>query len=151
MEIENVVLANIDEMLKIEKQAFASHWSRQTFLDEFSAENGHYIAATEKGKIIGYTGYRYVLDEAHITTLAVDKRNRKKGIGTFLIQRLIEDAKAAGLKKLYLEVRQSNIPAQKIYKKHGFKVLDRRREYYQHPVEDALVMQNDNIEVSRGQ
>ncbi len=145
MNIENAMLENIDEMLKIEKKAFVSHWSRQTFIDELSAENGHYIRAIENNKTIGYSGFRYVLDEAHITTLAVDKKFRKKNIGTMLIARLIEDAKSKAIKKLYLEVRQSNIPAQKIYKKLGFKVLDRRREYYQHPVEDALVMQNDNL------
>jgi ribosomal-protein-alanine N-acetyltransferase len=94
---------------------------------------------------MGYSGFRYVLDEAHITTLAVHNKFRKKGIGTKLVEQLMKDAKARGLNKLYLEVRQSNIPAQKIYKKLGFKVIDRRREYYQHPVEDALVMQNDNF------
>lgn len=142
MNFEPAVLENIDEMLKIEKKSFASHWNRQTFLDELSADNGYYIKIKDKGAILGYSGFRYVLDEAHITTLAVHHRFRKKGIGTKLIEQLIKDAKARGLKKLYLEVRQSNIPAQKIYKRLGFKVIDRRREYYQHPVEDALVMQN---------
>ena len=145
MNFETAKMENIDEMLKIEKKAFASHWNKQTFVDELSAENGYYIVAKEDGKILGYTGFRYVLDEAHITTLAVHHKHRKKGIGGKLIEKLINDARERGLKKLYLEVRQSNVPAQKIYKKHGFKVLDRRREYYQHPVEDALVMQNANI------
>ncbi len=149
MNFELARLENIEEMLKIEKKAFASHWNRQTFTDELSAENGYYIVAKEKDKntdrILGYTGFRHVLDEAHITTLAVHHKFRKKGIGYRLIEQLIKDARLRGLKKLYLEVRQSNLPAQKIYKRLGFKVLDRRREYYQHPVEDALVMQNDNI------
>ena len=138
-------IENVDEMLKIEKKAFASHWNKQTFLDELSAENGHYIAFMLSDKMIGYSGFRHVLDEAHITTLAVDRKQRKKGVGTKLIARLLNDAKGLGLKKLFLEVRQSNIPAQKIYKKLGFKVIDRRREYYQHPVEDALVMQNEDL------
>jgi ribosomal-protein-alanine N-acetyltransferase len=142
---EKVKLEDIDEMLKIEKKSFHSHWSRQTFIDEFSADNGHYVAIKDGGRILGYSGFRYVLDEGHITTLAVSPKFRKKGIGTKLIAQLIEDAKVKGLKKLYLEVRQSNVAAQKIYKKFGFKVLDRRREYYQHPGEDALVMQNDDF------
>ena len=145
MNFEPALLENIDEMLKIEKKSFASHWNRQTFLDELSAENGYYIKIKDKDRIMGYSGFRHVLDEAHITTLAVHHKFRKKGIGSKLIEQLIKDARARGLKKLYLEVRQSNIPAQKIYKKLGFKVIDRRREYYQHPVEDALVMQNDNF------
>ncbi len=132
----------IDEMLKIEKKAFASHWNKQSFIDELSSENGLYLGAFDKSKIVGYTGLRHVLDEGHITTLAVDRRHRKKGVGTFLISKLLERAKEIGLSQVYLEVRQSNLIAQKIYKKHGFKILDRRREYYQHPVEDALVMQN---------
>jgi len=142
---EKVKLEDIDEMLKIEKKSFHSHWSRQTFIDEFSADNGHYVAIKDGGRILGYSGFRYVLDEGHITTLAVSPKFRKKGIGTKLIAQLIEDAKVKGLKKLYLEVRQSNVAAQKIYKKFGFKVLDRRREYYQHTGEDALVMQNDDF------
>jgi [ribosomal protein S18]-alanine N-acetyltransferase len=149
MNFEPATLANIDEMLKIEKKSFASHWNRQTFVDELSSDNGCYIVVKglDRGKeaILGYTGFRYVLDEAHITTLAVHHKFRKKGIGSLLIEQLVKDARRRGLKKLFLEVRQSNIPAQKIYTKMGFKVLDRRREYYQHPVEDALVMQNDNI------
>ncbi len=145
MNIEPARLSEVDEMVKIEKKAFHSHWNKQTFIDELSAENGKYITARESGKILGYSGFRYVLDEAHITTLAVERKSRKKGIGTALISKLIEDARSMGIKKLYLEVRQSNTPAQKIYKKLGFKVIDRRREYYQHPVEDALVMQNENI------
>ncbi|MFA5105005.1 MAG: ribosomal protein S18-alanine N-acetyltransferase [Candidatus Margulisiibacteriota bacterium] len=145
MNFEPAVLENIDEMLKIEKKSFASHWNRQTFFDELSAENGYYIVIKDNDRIMGYSGFRYVLDEAHITTLAVHHKFRKKGIGSKLIEQLIKDAKARGLKKLFLEVRQSNMPAQKIYKRLGFKVLDRRREYYQHPVEDALVMQNDNF------
>jgi len=145
MNFEMAKLDNIDEMLKIEKKSFASHWNRQTFLDEFSADNGHYVVSKENGRIVGYSGFRYVLDEGHITTLAVHPKFRKKGVGTKIIERLIADAKAKGLKKLFLEVRQSNSPAQKIYKRWGFKVIDRRREYYQHPVEDALVMQNDNF------
>ena len=145
MNFDAVKAEDIDEMLKIEKKSFASHWSSQTFADEFSSGNGHYTALKDGGRILGYSGFRYVLDEGHITTLAVSPRFRKKGIGTKLIAQLIADAKAKGLKKLYLEVRQSNVAAQKIYKKLGFKILDRRREYYQHPGEDALVMQNDNF------
>lgn len=145
MEFEPAKIENIDEMLKIEKRSFHSHWNKQTFFDEISAENGYYLVAKDKNRILGYSGFRFVLDEAHITTLAVHHRSRKKGIGTKLIEQLIKDARPMGLKKLYLEVRQSNTPAQKIYKKMGFKVIDRRREYYQHPVEDALVMQNDSF------
>ncbi len=143
MNFETVKLEDIKEMLKIEKRSFHSHWNRQTFVDELSSENGHYVAAREGGRILGYSGFRYVLDEGHITTLAVAPRDRKKGVGTQLIERLIKDASEKGLRKLFLEVRQSNVAAQKIYKKLGFKVIDRRREYYQHPSEDALVMQND--------
>ena len=145
MNFESVRLDDINEMLKIEKKSFHSHWNRQTFIDELSSDNGHYVAVRDGGRILGYSGFRYVLDEGHITTLAVAPRSRKKGVGTRLIERLLEDAAAKGLKKLYLEVRQSNIAAQKIYKKLGFKTIDRRREYYQHPGEDALVMQNDNF------
>ena len=145
MEIISPSIANIEEMLKIEKKAFVQHWNKQIFIDELSADNGHYIAVMEKGKMLGYSGFRHVLDEAHITTLAVDKKIRKKGIGTLLITRILEDAKKKGIIKLFLEVRQSNVAAQGLYKKLDFKVLDRRREYYQHPVEDALVMQYEFI------
>ncbi len=145
MIFEKADIKDIDELLKIEKKSFVSHWNKQTFFEEFTSENGHYLVAKIDGKIVGYSGFRHVLDEGHITTLAVHPKYRKKGIGTQIIAKLIEDAKAKNLKKLFLEVRQSNLPAQKIYKSLGFKVIDRRREYYQHPLEDALVMQNENL------
>lgn len=145
MQIEQAKIGSIDEMLKIEKRSFAKHWNKQIFIDELSAENGYYICAVDNNKIIGYAGFRSVLDEAHITTLAVHPKSRGKGIGYSLVEKLMNDAKQKGIKKLFLEVRQSNVAAQKLYKKLGFKVIDRRREYYQKPSEDALVMQNENI------
>lgn len=145
MLIEKSKTEDIDEMLKIEKKSFAKHWNKQIFIDELSAENGYYICSLDNNKIIGYTGFRSVLDEAHITTLAVHPKSRGKGAGYSLVERLMKDAKQKGINKLFLEVRQSNVAAQKLYKKLGFKVIDRRREYYQRPSEDALVMQNENF------
>ncbi len=140
MEIIKPGIQDIDEMLKIEKKAFIRHWNKQIFIDELSAENGHYIAISSEGKMLGYSGFRHVLDEAHITTLAVDKKQRKKGIGSTLISKLLSDAAEMKITQLFLEVRQSNAAALALYQKLGFKVIDRRREYYQHPQEDALVM-----------
>lgn len=145
MIFEKATIDGIDEMLEIEEKSFISHWNKQTFIDEFSADNGYYIVAKLDGKIVGYSGFRFVLDEGHITTLAVHPDYRGRGIGTSLVSKLIESAKNKNIKRLFLEVRESNKVAQKIYKKLGFKVIDRRREYYQNPVEDALVMQNENF------
>ena len=81
-----------------------------------------------------------VYDELHINTIAVDARLRRQGLATALMSRLLADAAAQGARRTYLEVRRSNLPAQRLYESLGFTVAAVRRSYYSHPEEDALVL-----------
>jgi len=138
MEIERMKISDIAEVLEIEKISFASPWSIEMFEQELLM--GRYFAAKEGGKIIGYVGYQRVLDEGHITNLAVHPDFRRHGIGRKLVEKSVEEAKSSGLKSLILEVREKNTAAQKLYESLGFSNVGRRKGYYQEPVEDAILM-----------
>jgi len=91
-------------------------------------------------KIVGYGGFWVVVDEGHITNIAVHPEYRSKGIGSKIMEGLIELAKKNGIISMTLEVRESNIVAQHLYAKFGFRPLGRRKGYYQDNNEDAIIM-----------
>lgn len=133
-------ISDIPEVLKIEESSFPTPWSYWLFFQELISPQRYYIVAVKEGKIVGYAGMSWVKDEAHITTIAVVKNERRKGIGSMLLEKLIDRAKELKLKFLTLEVRESNVAAQCLYLKHNFKVEGRRIGYYSNPREDALIM-----------
>ncbi len=98
------------------------------------------FAWKENGTILGHCILYRVLDEAEITSFAVRETCRKKGIGTKFLKELIEYIRADGAKIAYLEVRESNVAAQQLYRKCGFSEIGRRKRFYQKPVEDAIAM-----------
>lgn len=92
------------------------------------------------GTICGVIVFRTIADEAEILNLAVDLRERRRGIGSRLIDDAVAECKAAGVKKIFLEVRESNEAARGFYARMGFSEAGRRREYYREPLEAALVL-----------
>ena len=96
--------------------------------------------AEEEGIVCGLVAFRTMADEAEILNLAVDSTRRRRGIGSQLMRDALETCKAAGVKKIFLEVRDSNQAAQRFYLRMGFTEVGRRREYYSRPLEDALVL-----------
>src|ERR1700739_3787780 len=96
--------------------------------------------AEEEGIVCGLVAFRTMADEAEILNLAVDSTKRRRGIGSQLMKDALAVCKAAGVKKIFLEVRDSNRAAQKFYLRMGFTAVGRRREYYSRPLEDALVL-----------
>lgn len=98
------------------------------------------FAWKENGTILGHCILYRVLDEAEITSFAVREICRKKGIGTKFLKELIKYIRADGAKIAYLEVRESNVAAQQLYRKCGFSEIGRRKRFYQKPVEDAIAM-----------
>ncbi|AAM23813.1 Acetyltransferases [Caldanaerobacter subterraneus subsp. tengcongensis MB4] len=132
---------DIDEVMEIEKLSFTTPWSREAFVGEVTKNScARYIVAEVDKKVVGYAGFWVVLDEGHITNIAVHPEYRGKGIGSRLMEGLIDLAKKNGITSMTLEVRESNLVAQNLYKKFGFKVLGRREGYYQDNNEDAIVM-----------
>lgn len=139
---------DLDEIIEIEKISFGPHrWSYESFVSESVNRLGNYFTAINKKthKVIGYCGFWLVIDEAHITTIAVHPEYRRQGIGELLLQKMINAGYEKEAKWFTLEVRASNISAQNLYYKYGFKSLGLRRKYYQDNQEDALIMWTENI------
>ena len=139
--------SDLDEVCALEAQAYGNHhWSRESFVNEI--ENNlarYYTARNENGELMGYLGTWFILDEAHVTTLAVSKDFRRKKIAQTLLLKFIDDCYTNKIKYITLEVRVSNEPAIKLYEKLGFHSLGSRKGYYQDNNEDALIMWTENI------
>ena len=139
--------SDIDAVLKIEEEAYGDHhWSKDSFYGELSNNLAHYYSAFDfDGNLVGYAGSWHVLDEAHITTIAVKPRFLRKKIGEALLNQILKACYQNGIKYITLEVRAGNTPAISLYEKYGFKSLGVRKGYYQNNNEDALIMWTENI------
>ena len=132
---------DIDGVLKIEELSFTTPWSKEAFTLEVTANNlAKYVVAEKDGRIVGYGGVWLIIDEGHITNIAVEPQYRGQGIGNFLVEKLINICKDRGITNMTLEVRKSNIVAQSLYKKYGFKECGIRPGYYSDTKEDAIIM-----------
>ncbi len=139
--------SEVEEVLKIEERAYGEHhWSKDSFYGELSNDLAHYYSAIDaNNNLIGYAGCWRIIDEAHITTIAVRPEHKRKKIGEALLNRILEDCYKNEIKYITLEVRISNIPAISLYEKYGFKSIGARKGYYQNNNEDALIMWTENI------
>ena len=144
--IRPITLKDVDEVWNIEKMCFPVPWSRQSFVLEIEHNKcARYFVAEHAGTIVGYGGMWLVLDEAHITNIAVHPLARRKGIGEALLRVLMAEANRLGIQKITLEVRDSNTAARNLYEKLGFVSVGRRKRYYSDNNEDAIIMWNLNI------
>ena len=136
-----MTLLDLDDIMVIEHQSFTLPWSKEAFYRELT-ENpyAYYIVADIDGTAIGYGGVWIVIDEAHITNIAVLTEYRGQKIGETLLTQLQNLARQQGAKTMTLEVRVSNIVAQNLYRKLGFQNGGIRKGYYTDNNEDALVM-----------
>lgn len=141
--IEMMTSKDIDGVFEVEKNCFEHHWSKESFKKELINENARYLVAKLGGKIVGYVGIWLILDEGHITNVAVHNDYRGQKIGDKLVQSLVNLCKENNINSMTLEVRVSNIVAQNLYKKYGFKLAGIRKEYYSDNKEDAMIMWND--------
>lgn len=143
MEIEVVKteLSHVDDIMVVENLSFKVPWSREAFVQEITGNKfAIYISAKYEGKVVGYAGMWSVCGEGHITNIAVHPEYRGIGIGSLLIERLISISKEQGISCMTLEVRKSNLIAQRLYKKYGFQVSGIRKSYYSDNGEDAVIM-----------
>lgn len=131
---------DIDQVVNIERICFSLPWSKESFESELKNEFAYYQCAEEAGKILGYMGMWRVIDECHITNIAVLPEYRNRGIGAMLIDKMVEICKCSEITTMTLEVRVSNTPAINLYKKFGFYSVGIRPNYYMKPTEDALIM-----------
>ncbi len=141
MIIRDICLDDLDQIMILEKNCFSVPWSRDSFENEIEKNNlAHYIVLEIDGVIVGYGGAWYIVDEGHITNVAIHNDYRKQGLGKKLVQEMIEKARKANINHMTLEVRKSNIPAITLYERMGFKIAGVRPKYYTDNKEDALIM-----------
>ncbi len=147
IKIEPMQKDYLDEVMVVEEKAYGPHhWSKESFFNELNSELAkYYCAFNEKGELTGYAGCWQILEEAHITNIAVSPDYRRQHIGEALLTTIIESSRKAMVKYITLEVRVSNAPAIALYEKYGFKSLGVRKGYYQNNDEDALIMWTENI------
>ncbi len=139
--IERTREDHISQIYEIEKATFTVPWSKNALYQDI-VENmlSYYVTAFYKDNIVGYGGMWIVDDEAHITNVAVHKDYRGYGIGNAILSALILKCKISNIRYMSLEVRVSNVTAQKLYLKHGFEIEGLRKRYYSDNHEDAYVM-----------
>lgn len=133
---------DLDDILRIESLTFTNPWTREMYLSELEHRNVSffYIARDAVGEAIGFCNCWLVLDEVHINNLAVLPEQRRGGVASALLERVLKEGAARGAHRATLEVRRSNEAARKLYEKFGFTVTTVRRGYYSRPDEDALVL-----------
>ena len=139
-EIINASEKHVEQLEKLEKACFSMPWTRDFLVSQLPDDRHVFIAAVEGEKVLGYVGLMYVLDEGYISNVAVAPEHRRKGIADALINELIERCCALELSFATLEVRAGNAPAISLYEKHGFSPVGKRKNYYDFPKEDAILM-----------
>ena len=138
--IRRMTLPDVDGVHAIEAATFPKPWSRKDFVKEMTQNTcARYLVAVEDEKIIGFAGAWIVLDEAHITNIAVLMEYRGRGIGRKLTQALLQYCANLGVVYATLEVRKSNAVAQTLYQSLGFEYVGVRKRYYEDNGEDALL------------
>ncbi len=136
-----MTLDDLDEVLAIERVSFSEPWTREMFRAELT-ENpcARFFVAVAGGRFVGYIGGWVVADELQVVSLAVRPEARRRRVASRLLSHLFERA-GAPVKRAYLEVRRSNRAAIEMYEGFGFRVVGVRQGYYDHPKEDALLME----------
>lgn len=136
-----MTLDDIDDVMNIEEASFPNPWSKTAFYNEIvNNQFATYLILEAEGEPVGYCGIWVIIDEAHVTNIAIIPRFRGKKYGDALMKKAMEQARIMGAKTMTLEVRVSNEVAQKLYRKYGFENGGIRRNYYTDNGEDALVM-----------
>lgn len=131
---------HIPQIAALERACFSHPWSEDMLREELWNDAAVIVAAEgEDGTVLGYAGLQTVLDEGYINNVAVDPRFRRQGVADELIAAFVRFGRAK-LAFLTLEVRASNAPAIALYEKHGFQEVGRRKDYYDDPKEDAILM-----------
>lgn len=140
MIVREVKSEDLDQINKVEKTCFSLPWSREAYERELENKLAYYQCAEDNGVIMGFMGMWRILDECHITNIAVLPEYRERGVATQMLDKMIEICKCSEITQMTLEVRESNTPAINLYKKFGFAEAGKRPRYYQAPTEDAIIM-----------
>jgi len=139
--IARMTASDVAAVTRIERASFSTIWPADAFYNELSTNKlAHYFVGRFNDNIVAYGGIWVILEDSHITTLAVDPEHRGRRFGEVLLLRLIDEAIERGSAWLTLEVRESNTVAQRLYRKYGFTTVTMRTGYYSDDNESALIM-----------
>lgn len=136
MHIKNLSSEYIKDVAEIERQCFSSPWSEEQLSEELKNDCAHFLIAVENGRAVGYAGLYAVCGEGDVARVAVLPEYRKTGIAKAILQQ----AFTGDITEIFLDVRESNIPAISLYHSLGFKNIGVRKNYYSNPTENAILM-----------
>ncbi len=139
-----MTIADIPDVLELERATYPQPWSEAIFRDELFQPNRVYVVAESEGEMVGFAGLMLIDDDAHVTTLAVTTSARKSGLGTRLMLELIAAGLDRGARNLTLEVRATNEGAQRLYQRFGMVSVGVRKHYYRD--DDAVIMWATDID-----
>ena len=134
---------DIQRILEIEQEAISPPWTHGALLGEMYKQDSYFVVAVDERlspAVVGFAILRCVGDDGELLQIAVDKAQKRGGVGDLLIMAALEYARENALNSVFLEVRRGNTAAVGLYKKHGFSSVRIRKDYYSDPVEDASVM-----------
>jgi ribosomal-protein-alanine N-acetyltransferase len=136
---------DLDAVAELEATSFTNPWTREMLDRELRQSDiaRVYVLRLPGYRVAAFCACWVVYDELHINTIAVEPALRRRGLASALMRHLLEEAAAQGARRALLEVRRSNVPAQRLYESLGFQVAGMRRDYYTQPVEDALLLMRD--------
>ena len=139
---------DIDAIARVENACFSTPWSIDAIKHEICENKlaNFMIACDEENNIVGYIGIWTLLDECQINKIAVIPEKRKIGIGKAILNHVLEFTRDIGVKNWYLEVRESNTAAQALYRSAGFSSVGTRKNYYINPIEDAVLMNLEEVD-----
>lgn len=139
--VRPMLLSDLDVILEIEHASFSSPWSLEAFKAELKDnEYARYLCLELNDQVIGYMGLWFILDEGHITNIAITPNYRGQRWGEFLMRSVMAKMAEQGMERMTLEVRVSNSSAQSLYKRLGFVIAGVRKGYYADNQEDAIIM-----------
>lgn len=138
--IRKMAEADLKQVETLEKQIFSDPWSYNSFKTDLQNEMALPLVAVDGDTVVGYACNYIVADEAQVGNFAVAREYRQCGVAKLLMDEIIKIAKNKKCTEIYLEVRESNLPARALYASYGFKSVGRRDGYYRNPRENAIIM-----------
>jgi len=139
--VRRMAESDVQTVARLERETFSSPWRPDTFLRLMTGTGVEmWVVEIDAEGVVGYAVLWCVLDHGELANIAVHPRHRNKGLGSLLLDRVIERAETVGVHNLYLEVRASNERAADLYERRGFREIGRRTNYYSAPREDARVL-----------
>lgn len=144
--IEPMTDADVKEVLRIEQQSFSTQWPSNAFYQEIHDNKlAYYFVGRVGARVVAYGGIWVILEDSHVTTIAVHPDFRGRKYGEIMLLKLLDEAIERGASWMTLEVRESNTVAQALYRKYGFTTVSTRKGYYSDNNENALVMWAGNL------